>query len=460
MGKQSFTIDKKGWTWIFKNNKKYNSKPINNPYQKDLERVATSFYVSNLLESLDAKGLWNACVSYGRLVDAFIANKISKGGKRFEFIRFLARYQRANNTSTQSNTQVPVPEFKPLKPLTPNSSTSLNMNNFTSKPSFVSVIQPKTNQVVAKPSNITVRKVTLKERDLINIEDSSMVLLVKLKDVDTMGNIYTICKNVENVGMKSIFITDKPPSLSFKVDEHVIWNEISGLPLCAWGSNSYKRVAFVVGKFMFFEAEESTSMSEGRVCIATRSQKLISEKIHVEVLGESFEVQVQELGSWSINISDNSLDTSSLMDINDVVKVADSHEVLKEKEVNKDQVSNHAVKTSDPSRPPGFEHINRGSSYTSKYYTSFARHHKKDIKGISIIHELNRIIEVGTSLGYDVRGCRKSLNRMINAIGPELFLEGRYLIIALDHLWSDHTSILLHVSKSDFNPSLFKLYNS
>ncbi|GKF55287.1 hypothetical protein Tco_0165627 [Tanacetum coccineum] len=51
------------------------------------------------------------------------------------------------------------------------------------------------------------------------------------------------------------------------------------------------------GKFMFFEAEESTAMSEGR-----------------------------ELGSWSINISDNSLDTSSYMDINDVVKVADSVE--------------------------------------------------------------------------------------------------------------------------------------
>ncbi|GJU49469.1 DUF4219 domain-containing protein [Tanacetum coccineum] len=165
-------------------------------------------------------------------------------------------------------------------------------------------------------------------------------------------------------------------------------------------------------------------MSEGRVCIAMRSQKLISKKIHVEVRGESFEVQVQEIGSWSINISDNSLDTPSHMDINDVVKVAvyvennsiddlndlntkfneldqdfnddkdpminltdtllKQPEVLKEEEVNKDQVSNHVV--------------------------------ENDIKGISIIHELNRIIEVGTSLGYDVRGCRKSLNRMINGI--------------------------------------------
>nr|GEX23007.1 ribonuclease H-like domain-containing protein [Tanacetum cinerariifolium] len=389
------------------------------------------------------------------------------------------------------------------------------------------------------------------------------------------------CSNFqENVGMKSIFITAKPPSPFFKVDERMICIEISGLPLCAWGSNAHKRVASMVGKFMFFEAEESTAMSEGRVCIAKRSQKLISEKIHIEVRGESFEVQVQEIGSCSINISDNSLDTSSHIDINDVVKVADSvennptdtllkqPEVLREKEVNKDEVSNHAVEMSDPSRPPGFEHINRYSSYTSKCSTSFARHHKKDIKRISIIHELNIIIEVGTSLGYDVRGCRKSLNQMINGIGRWKGLVGNYFMIniyapqessakfslwnkiavfmqhqdgkfilfgdmnivrhenerfgyiisnyeagqfnsfihssglinlsiggcyytwmnkagtklskldrflifedildtlpdtritALDRLWSDHTPILLHVLKSDFGPSPFKIYNS
>ncbi|GJT54285.1 RNA-directed DNA polymerase, eukaryota, reverse transcriptase zinc-binding domain protein [Tanacetum coccineum] len=73
-------------------------------------------------------------------------------------------------------------------------------------------------------------------------------------------------------------------------------------------------------------------------------------------------------------------------------------------------------KSSDLSRPPGFENTKRSSSNTSKCFTNFARHHKKDIKCISLIHELNKIIEVGTTLGYDVRGCKNSLNRMINGI--------------------------------------------
>ncbi|GJV95564.1 putative reverse transcriptase domain-containing protein [Tanacetum coccineum] len=36
---------------------------------RDLEKVATSFYISNLPDSLDAKGLWNACVKYDLLAE-------------------------------------------------------------------------------------------------------------------------------------------------------------------------------------------------------------------------------------------------------------------------------------------------------------------------------------------------------------------------------------------------------
>ncbi|GJS61759.1 hypothetical protein Tco_0656543 [Tanacetum coccineum] len=237
---------------------------LSNPYHKDLKKVATSFYVSNIPDSLDAKGLWKACVSYGRLVDAYIANKLSK-------------------------------------------------------------------------------------------RDSSTVNLVKLKDVDSMSNMYMICKNEgfldlkihhvgglwiwiqfpsslscakfqDNASMHCLYTSIKPTSPSFKVDERLIWVEINGLPLCAWGSNAFKKVAGMVGKFMFFEAEESTAMSSGRICISTRSHKFVSEKVHVEVHGENFEVHVHELGTWSINITDDSIDTSSHIDVNEIEKVTDSVE--------------------------------------------------------------------------------------------------------------------------------------
>ncbi|GJX72030.1 hypothetical protein Tco_0309201 [Tanacetum coccineum] len=100
----------------------------------------------------------------------------------------------------------------------------------------------------------------------------------------------------------------------------MIWIEISGLPLCAWGLNAFKKVASLFGKFKFFEDEESTTMSSERICISTRSYKQISEKIIVEVNGEMFDVQVHEIGTWSINIRDNTSDTSSHMDVNGLEK--------------------------------------------------------------------------------------------------------------------------------------------
>ncbi|GJS26591.1 RNA-directed DNA polymerase, eukaryota [Tanacetum coccineum] len=496
--------------------KKPISKPINNPF-------ASSFYVSNLPDSLDAKGLWNACVSYGRLVDAYIANKRSIGGKRFGFIRFLgikdesefvrslsniwigsfhlyvsvARYQRKNQTGTQPNHHAPVMNSNPKNYQNPNDVPSQTSIPPITKPSFASVLHPKKATPAVTPPVIPVRTTSLKDQDLITIEDSSTVILLKVKDVESMGNMYAICKNAgfldlsihhvgglwiwiqfpssksclkfqENTSLKSFYSIAKSPYPSFKVDERMIWVEISGMPLCAWGSNAFKKVASLFGKFVFFEAEDSIAMSAGRMCIATKSHKHISEKVLVEVHGEHFEVHVQEISTWSVNIFDNSRDTSSNIDVNEVVKDAEvansveddsiddlnenlnnldhdfkdmenlenafsvqpdtlmkeenfaQHETQKEEEVCNVHKPNIVDDTSDVSKPPGFEHFKRSPSHSSKCSTSFDRHHKKDIKGVLLIHELNRIIEVGNALGYDVRGCRKSLNRMINGIRVHL----------------------------------------
>nr|GEY71347.1 RNA-directed DNA polymerase, eukaryota [Tanacetum cinerariifolium] len=171
------------------------------------------------------------------------------------------------------------------------------------KPSFASVLHPKK----ATPPVVPVRTTSLKDQDLITIEDASIVILLKVKDVESMGNIYAICKNAESTSLKSFYSIAKSPYPSFQVDERMIWVEISGMPLCAWGSNVFKKVASLFGKFMFFEAEYSIAMSAGRMCIATKSNKHISEKVLVEVHGEHFAVH----------------DTSSNIDVNEVVKDAE-----------------------------------------------------------------------------------------------------------------------------------------
>ncbi|GJW49517.1 RNA-directed DNA polymerase, eukaryota, reverse transcriptase zinc-binding domain protein [Tanacetum coccineum] len=269
----------------------------------------------------------------------------------------------------------------------------------------------------------------------------------------------------ENESLKKLYSVKRAPSSNFTVDGRILWIEISGLPLCAWGSNAYKKIACSFGKFLFFKKEDSSALSSGRVCISSKSHGLISENIQVEINNELFEATVQEIGSWCIKITDDYIDLSSndnLKDVDTSSESIDDHSVddleyiqtnlnnivnqvseqkmdnneenkqgeedihlivpqqpPKEEANNKESNPECKAESSDLSRPPGFEFMKKSSSPSSKCSTSFARFRKKDIKGVSLIHELNQIIDVGNSLGYDVRVVERGKEE--NACGSKIF---------------------------------------
>ncbi|GKA16323.1 RNA-directed DNA polymerase, eukaryota, reverse transcriptase zinc-binding domain protein [Tanacetum coccineum] len=232
------------------------------------------------------------------------------------------------------------------------------------------------------------------------------------------------------------------------------------------------------GIFMFFEAEESTVMSSGRICISTRSYNFVSEKVHVKVHGENFEAHVHKLGTWSINITDDSIDTSSHINVKAIEKVVDSvkknsvddlndlNDNLNELAhgINEDEVQmdnpnttmeqlqffekekdhndfnlSKVSESSDPSHPPGFDHMKNSLSNTSLIDLPIGGH---------LYTWMNK---AGTKLS--------KLDRfLISDEVLEIFLD--ISITALDRLWSDHTPILFHILKSAFGPIPFKLYNS
>ncbi|GJU30484.1 putative RNA-directed DNA polymerase, eukaryota, reverse transcriptase zinc-binding domain protein [Tanacetum coccineum] len=293
------------------------------------------------------------------------------------------------------------------------------------KPLFVSIVHGNSKSNGEASSSKKFRAISLNDSDLISVEDSSRVLLVKLKEVDSMSNMYKICHNEGFVDLK----------IHHAVDKRLIWVEINGLPLCAWGSNAFKKVACMFGRFMFFEAEETA-------------------------------VMCTELGTWSINIVDESLRSSSTDDVNVVKKAVDiddnnfmddlenTLEELVDDNLDKgadtpfnsdscnsvndsiDDLENTIEELADDNLdkgadtpfnsnscnlvndhcPPGFEHLKKGSSSTRKCSTSFGRYHKKDVKGISLIHELTRLIEVRSSFGLDVRGCLRKENERFGLI--------------------------------------------
>ncbi|GJT89279.1 hypothetical protein Tco_1070996 [Tanacetum coccineum] len=164
----------------------------------------------------------------------------------------------------------------------------------------------------------------------------------------------------------------------------MVWVAISGLPICACGSNAYKKVASTVGKFMFFENDNSASMSLGRVCVATKHKSLVSEGVQVSIHGEYYTAQLQELGSWNINIEDLASqesesdfqegaegdkegDSESEDDIDEDQQVDKQDNKEEEKEQAKHQVESINSNTSNEEKTPPIETYNNKRSVTSDW---------------------------------------------------------------------------------------------
>ncbi|PWA67398.1 RNA-directed DNA polymerase, eukaryota, Reverse transcriptase zinc-binding domain protein [Artemisia annua] len=408
-------------------------------------------------------GNWNAEEFAKRLANIWIEN--------FHLFAAVARFKRHDKTQS-SNVEKDTSDPRSRGPAPTSSKVNFFPANISGAKSFASVVYGGEKKNSNDQPRGESRCVTMNDCDLIKVEESTTVALVKVQEVGTMNAVYRLCRSegftqikplaLHSEAMKNVFSSIRNVSQNFVVDERMIWIEISGLPLCAWGSSAYKKVANVVGKFMFFEIDQGSSMGVGRVCIATKQKDLISENVMVTVNGENHMVRVQEIATWNIQIADDTVSEDATSekdeevgDIEEEVPSVDENvkefadfekefkcteenhiEVEKEKETSHldDQHEGNASDAStDPSRPPGFEDFkceentdqpSGESSHTSKCSTMFAKYRKRNVRGISMIHEMSRLIDIRGALGYDVRGCRKTLKSILNGAGYNVHFLG------------------------------------
>ncbi|GKD40030.1 RNA-directed DNA polymerase, eukaryota, reverse transcriptase zinc-binding domain protein [Tanacetum coccineum] len=239
------------------------------------------------------------------------------------------------------------------------------------------------------------------DQDLINVEDPSMVLLMKLKDVKSISNILSAENFQTNTSLKSVYSCIKTSTPSFKVDERLIWIEIRGLPLCAWRSNAYKKLADMFGKFIQWYGKVEDSIDENSLAnlndLKETINELASNKIQHPIYKENMD---------------------------------------QEDDINK--VSPEIAISLDLSQPPGFEHMKRISNNSGLIDLPLGGH---------LFTWMNKVRTKLSKLDQFL------ISEEVDEALPDV------LVTAIDCLWSDHNPILLHVSKSDSGPTPFKLFS-
>nr|GEW83031.1 RNA-directed DNA polymerase, eukaryota [Tanacetum cinerariifolium] len=235
----------------------------------------------------------------------------------------------------------------------PKTTLSAFTNKPTGKPSFASVVYGS-NSLGDSPKT---RSISLKERDLVSIDDSSRVSLVKLKEVDTMSNMFKICRNI---GLREL----ENPSRRWEIfDVHI--QEID-----TWSIN------------IIDESLESQSMED--------ENKESKPKIPVDLnpdydLEELLDYLNENKGHNVVFSEDTNIPNNEKINIQNV------------EESQKAQYQSPKVTSShDLSCPPSFEDCKKELSSNSNCSTSFAKYRKNDTKVFSLINEMTRILNIGS----------------------------------------------------------------
>nr|GEU31042.1 uncharacterized mitochondrial protein AtMg00810-like [Tanacetum cinerariifolium] len=227
--------------------------------EDEVHKISTSVFISNFPDQFTTKDLFNTCKQYGHVVDAFIPNKRSKAGKRFDFVRFIKRSP-LNNESGQAQNKV---------------GESSNNTNVKAKGvqgmvnSYVHVVKGELQSMNGEADSTPA---LVMDDECCNFKDLDHALFGRVKEFASLANLKMVLKNEgfnnitikymggfwvllefnsedskkmfqSNMGVASWFTHLIQASMDFNINERVAWVEIEGDPFKMWFVNTFRRIA-------------------------------------------------------------------------------------------------------------------------------------------------------------------------------------------------------------------------
>ncbi|PWA36503.1 hypothetical protein CTI12_AA599330 [Artemisia annua] len=350
--------------------------------EDDVAKISTSIFVTNFPDSISAKDLFNACKTYGHVVDSFIPTKRAMNGKRFGFVRFInvfnvdrlvgnlctvwidrhkffanvARFKR--NSFNGSFDKDKATGGSKVNITKPHSKVTVNDNNsFSRASSFASVLKGtsvKVNLNSSSPAMVLDEECVV-SRDLDNF------VMGEVKDFSSINNLYVLLSNegfrhvklvylgglwvmielassktkmrfMEHVGVASWFRHLCNAQADFVSRDRIVWIDIEGVPLHAWSRSTFTKIGSRWGEVIDLEDGKEDCFARKRICIKTCQEENILEKFKVIVRGKIFILRAKELCVWSLSFKDIEDDVYSSED--DYVKDVEENNVEFSKQVN------------------------------------------------------------------------------------------------------------------------------
>ncbi|GJV44428.1 RNA-directed DNA polymerase, eukaryota, reverse transcriptase zinc-binding domain protein [Tanacetum coccineum] len=370
---------------------------------EELCNVSVTVYVSNFPTTVGSLDLWKLCDRHRSVADVYIAQKLSKSGHHFAFVQFvkipdskllledlnkigiisyhlfasMARFDRKQFSQRPHDTQFRIP--------TKVGYGMKHTEHAKGNRSYATAVTGNNDILKAQSDKLLMKKIVWNQSDLLVVPDTSCVVLAKIQHV----------------------------SKTFKVDERIVWVELDGLPLSAWTSNAFKKVASWVPDF---DAIDDHSQKEWASNNSDSDED--EQSIHINNEGEEGEIKENNKDEENIDIQ--------VDEVTYLKKYIDSI---------------------------GVHGSNIGSLFNHRSASDFNEFIKDFIFSYVPFggHAFTRISGNGEKLS---RLDRFLLSEDVTNIVPNL------MAFSLDMLISDHRPIILMQSNVDFDPTPFKFYNS